>query len=61
MAEKLLTVRESASQLRLSERTIWAWIYERKNLDVVRLGRAIRIKQSSIDLLIERGTTPAKD
>ncbi len=60
MAEKLLTVRESASLLRLSERTIWSWIYLRKNLDVLRLGRAIRIKQSSIDQLIEQGTTPAK-
>jgi excisionase family DNA binding protein len=59
MPAKLLTVQESADQLGLSTRTIWGWIYERR-LEVVRLGRAVRIKQSSIDLLIERGTTPAK-
>lgn len=59
MPTKLLTVKESAEQLGLSSRTIWAWIYERR-LDVVRLGRAVRIKQSSIDQLIEAGTTPAR-
>jgi excisionase family DNA binding protein len=59
MPQKLLTVPESAEQLGLSVRTIWGWIYERR-LDVVRLGRAVRIKQSSIDQLIEQGTTPAK-
>lgn len=59
MSEKLNTVKQSANQLGLSDRTLWAWIYERK-LEVVRLGRAVRIKQSSIDLLIEQGTTPAK-
>jgi excisionase family DNA binding protein len=59
MPAKLLTVQESADQLGLSARTIWGWIYERR-LEVVRLGRAVRIKQSSIDQLIEQGTTPAK-
>lgn len=59
MPAKLLTVQESADQLGLSARTIWGWIYERK-VEVVRLGRAVRIKQSSLDELIEQGTTPAK-
>jgi excisionase family DNA binding protein len=59
MPEKLNTVKQSANQLGLSDRTLWAWIYERR-LEVVRLGRAVRIKQSSLDRLIERGTTPAK-
>jgi excisionase family DNA binding protein len=59
MPSKLLTVQESADQLGLSARTIWGWIYERK-VEVVRLGRAVRIKQSSLDELIEQGTTPAK-
>ena len=59
MREKLLKVKESASQLAVSDRTMWAWIYERK-LEIVRLGRAVRIKQSTIDRLIEQGTTPAK-
>lgn len=59
MRSKLLTVKESADQLGLSARTIWAWIYARK-LGVVRLGRAVRIQQSAIDELIEEGTVPAK-
>lgn len=59
MPEKLLKVKESAGQLGLSDRTMWAWIYERR-LEIVRLGRAVRIKQSTIDRLIEQGTTPAK-
>jgi excisionase family DNA binding protein len=59
MPARLLTVKESAEQLSLSPRTIWAWIYERK-VDIVKLGRSVRIKQSSIDQLIEQGTVPAR-
>jgi excisionase family DNA binding protein len=59
MAKKLLTVKESAEQLGLSARTVWAWIYTRK-LSVVRLGRAVRIPQTAIDELIEAGSVPAK-
>ena len=59
MPTELLTVKDSAAQLGLSERTIWAWIYEGK-LDVIRLGHAVRIKQGSIDQLIEQGTTRAR-
>jgi len=55
MAAKLLTVKQSAEQLGLSARTVWAWIYSRK-LGVVRLGRAVRIPQTAIDELIEAGT-----
>jgi excisionase family DNA binding protein len=59
MPKKLLTVKESAEQLGLSARTVWAWIYARK-LGVVRLGRAVRIPQTAIDELIEAGSVPAK-
>jgi excisionase family DNA binding protein len=59
MAAKLLTVKQSAEQLGLSARTVWAWIYARK-LGVVRLGRAVRIPQTAIDELIEAGSIPAK-
>jgi excisionase family DNA binding protein len=59
MAAKLLTVKQSAEQLGLSARTVWAWIYARK-LSVVRLGRAVRISQTEIDELIEAGSIPAK-
>jgi excisionase family DNA binding protein len=59
MAAKLLTVKQSAEQLGLSARTVWAWIYARK-LSVVRLGRAVRIPQTAIDELIDAGSIPAK-
>ncbi len=59
MAVKLLTVKQSADQLGLSARTVWAWIYARK-LGVVRLGRAVRVPQTAIDELIEAGSIPAK-
>src|SRR5215472_3257396 len=59
MGDRLVRIKESAHQLDLSERTLWDWVYKRK-IEVVRLGRSVRIKQSLIDQLIERGTTPAK-
>jgi excisionase family DNA binding protein len=59
MPAKLLTVKQSAEQLGLSPRTVWAWIYERK-IEIVRLGRAVRIQQSAIDGLIDSGTIPAR-
>jgi excisionase family DNA binding protein len=59
MAAKLLTVKQSAEQLGLSARTVWAWIYARK-LGVVRLGRAVRIPQTAIDEMIAAGSIPAK-
>jgi excisionase family DNA binding protein len=58
MKSRLLTVKESAEQLGLSARTLWAWIYARK-VGVVRLGRAVRIPQAAIDELIEAGSIPA--
>ena len=59
MAAKLLTVKQSAEQLGLSARTVWAWIYAR-TLSVGRLGRAVRIPQTAIDELIDAGSIPAK-
>ena len=58
MKSRLLTVKESAEQLGLSARTVWAWIYARK-VGVVRLGRAVGIPQAAIDELIEAGSIPA--
>ena len=57
--KRMLTVGEAAEQLGLSPKTIWAWIYTRR-VCIVRLGRSVRIPQSSIEELIEAGTIPAK-
>ena len=59
MPVKLLTVKEASNQLGVSERGLWDWIYGRK-LEIVRLGRCVRIRQSVIDEFVQRGTIPAK-
>ena len=59
MPQRLLTVPQAATEMGLSARTVWGWVYQRK-IGVVRLGRAVRIPQKAIDDLIELGTVPAK-
>lgn len=55
---RLLTVPEAAVRLNLSQKTTWKMVYGRK-VAVVRIGRSVRIKEDSIDKLIDDGTTPA--
>jgi excisionase family DNA binding protein len=55
---KLLRVPEAAEQLNISQKAIWAMIY-RRDIEVVRIGRSVRIPQSALDQLVERGTIPA--
>jgi excisionase family DNA binding protein len=55
--DELNKVRKFAEQLGISEKTAWAWIAQRR-VDVVRLGRSVRVPQSSIDRLIAEGFTP---
>lgn len=52
-------MREAAEMLSVSEKLIWKKIALRDGLDVVRIGRSVRILKESIDRLIEEGTTPA--
>jgi len=56
---KLLKVPEAAAMLALSHKTVWQWIGERR-IEVVRLGRAVRVPVSEIERLVEEGTTPAR-
>jgi excisionase family DNA binding protein len=55
---RLLRVKEAADLLNLSPKTIWSMVY-RRELDVVRIGRSVRIPCAAIEALIERGTVPA--
>ena len=55
---QLLTVRESATLLRLSENTIRQWIWQRR-LPVVRLGRAVRLKRQDLEQLIDQSREEA--
>jgi excisionase family DNA binding protein len=58
MTDKLLTVQQAASALSLSPHTVRAWLSQRR-LACVRLGRCVRIPESEIERLRERGTIPA--
>lgn len=58
-AASLLTIRQAAQELALSVFTVRAWVGQRR-LGAVRLGRAVRIRRSEIDRLIEQGTVPAQ-
>jgi excisionase family DNA binding protein len=56
---KLVTLNEAAQQLGISIAAIRDWRFRRKHLDFVKVGRAVRVLQNSIDKLIERQTVPA--
>lgn len=58
--QKLLTVPEAAELLNISPKTVWKNLVYARGVDVVRLGRAVRIPSSAIDDLIAKGTTPAR-
>jgi excisionase family DNA binding protein len=56
---RLLTVPEAAERLGLKEATLRFWVWQRK-IEVVRVGRAVRISDDVIRQMIERGTVPAR-
>jgi excisionase family DNA binding protein len=49
--QRMYKVLEFATALNISPKTVWAHIYAGK-LAVVRIGRAVRIKQSELDRLL---------
>jgi excisionase family DNA binding protein len=55
----LITLNEAARQLGVSIAAVRDWRFRRKHLDFVKVGRAVRVLQNSIDKLIERQTVPA--
>lgn|ERR1035437_223951 len=57
---RLLKVPEVAILLNVSVKTTWKIVYSGK-VDVVRIGRAVRIPEDSVDKLIDDGTIPADD
>ena len=57
---RLLTVPQAALRMNLSEKTTWKMVYGRR-VSVVRIGRSVRIKEDSVDKLIDEGTIPAKN
>jgi len=57
--QRLITLNEAAQQLGISVAAVRDWRFRRKHLDFVKVGRAVRVIQSSIDKFIENQTVPA--
>lgn len=56
--DSLLTVPQAAERLQVSVRTIRAWIFTRR-IEYVKLGSAVRIRESVLQEMLERGRMPA--
>jgi excisionase family DNA binding protein len=57
---KLLDVGQAAERLGVKPATIRSWILKRQKLETVKLGRLVRIKESSIQKLIDDNTIPPR-
>lgn len=53
----LLTVPQAAQRMTISDKSTWRMVYARK-LEVVRIGRSVRVTEESVDDIIDGGTTP---
>lgn len=56
--DQLLTLEQTAERLAISMPTIRAWVWKRK-IEVVRIGRCVRIREKVIRDLITHNTCPA--
>jgi excisionase family DNA binding protein len=59
--DKLLTVDQAAEQLGVKPATIRSWILKREKIEVVKVGRLIRIKESSVRKFIDQNTIPPRE
>jgi len=57
---RLLTVEQTAECLGVKPATIRSWILKREKLEVVKVGRLIRIKEISVHKFIEKNTIPPR-
>lgn len=55
---KLNTLPQAAEQLGVSIKCLRSWIY-RRTIPYVKVGRAVRISDETIEKIIDRGTVPA--
>ena len=53
---KLLAVEQAAERLGVKPATIRSWILKREKIETVKVGRLVRIKESSIQKLIDDNT-----
>jgi excisionase family DNA binding protein len=52
----LLTVKETADLLGVKPSTVRAWIHRREKLEVVKVGRAVRIPESAVSRFVRQNT-----
>jgi excisionase family DNA binding protein len=57
-SDRLLGVTEAAELLSIQPRTLYQWAYQRR-VPVVKLGRALRFRESDVQRLIRDGYRPA--
>jgi excisionase family DNA binding protein len=55
---KLNSLPQTASRLGISVKCLRSWIY-RRTIPYVKVGRAVRISDETIQKIIDRGTMPA--
>jgi excisionase family DNA binding protein len=55
---RLLSVSETASRLGVKSSTIRAWILRREKLEVVKIGRCVRITERSVNTFINNNLVP---
>lgn len=55
-----LTIKETAQELGLKERTVRKWLYQGR-LPHVKLGRAVRVPQDAVRKFIDKNTIPARE
>ena len=58
-AARLLTIPQASERLSLKPATVRFWIWTRK-IEHVKVGRSVRLREDTIDNLIQRGTVPAR-
>jgi excisionase family DNA binding protein len=56
---RLLTIAETANRLGLKPATVRHWVWTR-SITFVKVGRAVRVSEDTIQGIIQRGTVPAR-
>jgi excisionase family DNA binding protein len=56
---RLFTIREGAERLGVKPKTVRFWIWTRK-IEYVKIGRAVRLREDTIQKIIELGTVPQR-
>ncbi len=59
-ARSLLTIKQAADYLGMTESAIRCWVWKRQ-IPYLKIGRAVRIEPATLDSIISRGLVPAAE